>query len=138
MCSLTHSVLFLKCDLIQNKLKVEQIVHSWELYTIYNFNFQCVYASCFVYCVHSQSPHSEQHMVVFLLSLHFKDNTVCVIEHISFNSGTIILSQQLLYLQRGIYNIIRYTKTYRIINSTQEYFLNYRLILVIQYQLKPG
>ena len=48
--------------------------------------FQCVYTSSFVYCVHSQSPHSEQHMAVFLLSLHFKDNTVCVIEHISFNS----------------------------------------------------
>ena len=24
-------------------------------------------------------------MAVFILSLHFKDNTVCVIEHISFN-----------------------------------------------------
>ena len=33
VCSLTHGVLFLKCDLIQNKLKVKQIVHSWELYT---------------------------------------------------------------------------------------------------------
>ncbi len=43
---------------------------------------------CFVYCVHSQSPHSEQHMAVFLLSLHFKDNTMCVIEHISFNSAS--------------------------------------------------
>ncbi len=73
VCSLTHSVLFLKCDLIQNKLKVKQIVHSWELYTVYT-TFQCVYASCFVYCVHSQSPHSEQHVAVFLLSLHFKDN----------------------------------------------------------------
>ena len=51
--------------------------------------FQSVYASCFVYCVHSQSPHDEQHMAVFLLSLHFKDNTVCVIEHISFNSVTV-------------------------------------------------
>ena len=38
VCSLTQSVLFLKCDLIQNKLKVEQIVHSWELYTVYNFS----------------------------------------------------------------------------------------------------
>ena len=74
MCPLTHSVLFLKCDLIQNKLKVEQIVHSWELYTVYNFSV-CV-CKLFVYCVHSQSPHSEQHMAVFLLSLHFKDNTV--------------------------------------------------------------
>ena len=63
LCSLTHSVLFLKCDLIQNKLKVEQIVHSWELYTAVT-TFQCVYASC-LYCVHSQSPHSEQHMAVF-------------------------------------------------------------------------
>ena len=78
-------MLFLKCDLIQNKLKVE------EIYTLGNCiqftTFQCVYARCFVYCVHSQSPHSEQHMAVFLLSLHFKDNTVCVIEHISFNSA---------------------------------------------------
>ena len=69
-------------DLIHNKLKVEQIVHSWELYTVYNFSVCVCNSSCFVYCVHSQSPHSEQHiMAVFLLSLHFKDNTVCVIEH---------------------------------------------------------
>ena len=31
-------MLFLKCDLIQNKLKVEQIIYSWELYTVYNFS----------------------------------------------------------------------------------------------------
>ena len=49
-----------------------------------------MYASCFVYCAHSQSPHSEQHMAVLLLSLHFKDNTVCVIEHISFNSAIML------------------------------------------------
>ena len=48
--------------------------------------FQCVYASCFVDCVHSQSPHSEQHMAVFPIEFTLKDNTVCVIEHISFNS----------------------------------------------------
>ena len=77
--------MFIKCDLIQNKLKVEQIVYSRELYSVYNFSV-CV-SSCFVYCVHSQSPHSElQHMAVFLLSLHFKDNIVCVIEHTFFNS----------------------------------------------------
>ena len=29
---------------------------------------------------------NNMHMAVFLLSLHFKDNTVCIIEHISFNS----------------------------------------------------
>ena len=45
--SLTHSVLFVKCDLIQNKLKVEQIVHSWELYTVYNFSV-CV---CKLFCI---------------------------------------------------------------------------------------
>ena len=28
VCLFTHSVLFLKCNLLQNKLKVEQIVHS--------------------------------------------------------------------------------------------------------------
>ena len=63
VCSLTRSVLFLKCDLIQNKRKVEQ------LYTLGNCTqfttFRCVYASCFVYCVHSQSPHSEQHIWLF-------------------------------------------------------------------------
>ena len=46
VCSLTHGVLLLKCDLIQNKLKVEQIVHSWEPYTVYNFSV-CV---CKLFC----------------------------------------------------------------------------------------
>ena len=67
-----------------------------------------MYASCFVYCVHSQSPHSEQHVAVFLLRLHFKDNTVCVIEHISFNS--VIYSQYNIFgniLCRKIKNCLR-------------------------------
>ena len=37
VCLLTHSVLFLKCNLLQNKLKVEQIVHFRELYIVYTF-----------------------------------------------------------------------------------------------------
>ena len=77
-----HMCAILK-DLIQNKLKVEQIVHSWELYTVYNLSVCVCNLSCFVYRVHSQSPHNEQHVAVFLLSLHFKDTTVCVIEHYS-------------------------------------------------------
>ena len=32
-------------------------------------------------------------MAVFLLSLHFKDNTMCVIEHISFNSVQVVIEQ---------------------------------------------
>ena len=84
MCSLTHSMLFLKCDLIQNKLKVEQIVHSWELYTVYNFSV-CV---CKLFCTVSIPKVLTVNNIwlFFLLSLHFKDNTVCVNEHISFNS----------------------------------------------------
>ena len=56
VCSLTHGVLFLKCDLIQNKLKVEQTVHSWELYTVYNFSV-CV---CKLFCTLCPFPKSSQ------------------------------------------------------------------------------
>ena len=56
VCSLTHSVLFLKCDLIQNKLKVEQIVHYWELCTVYNFSV-CV---CKLFCILCPFPKSSQ------------------------------------------------------------------------------
>ena len=47
VCSLTHSVLFLKCDLIQNKLKVEQIVWNYIQFT----TFQCVYMQVVLYTV---------------------------------------------------------------------------------------
>ena len=95
VCSLTHSVLFLKCDLIQNKLKVEQIVHSWELYTVYNFSV-CV---CKLFCTVSIPKVLTVNNIwrFFLLSLHFKDNTVCVIEHISFNSVLLPAIFQYLY-----------------------------------------
>ena len=48
VCLLTHSVLFLKCNLLQNKLKVEQIVHSWELY-IYSLHFLLCKYKLFLY-----------------------------------------------------------------------------------------
>ena len=56
VCSLTHSVLFLKCDLIQNKFKVEQIIHSWELYTVYNFSV-CVCKFFLFFFVMQQVAH---------------------------------------------------------------------------------
>ena len=117
VCSLTHSLLFLKCGLIQNKhwtkskisymscipkhdisshflhisgrgwgemlykqmkcivlpypidflhvrnpnfrpvkVKVEQIAHSWELYTVYNFS-ECV---CKLFCILCPFPKSSQ------------------------------------------------------------------------------
>ena len=66
VCSLTHSVLFLRCDLIQNKLKVGQIVHSWELYTVYNFSLSvCMQVVLYTLLCPFLSPHSEQHMAVF-------------------------------------------------------------------------
>ena len=55
VCSSTHSVLFLMCNPIHNKVKVEQIVYSWELYTVYTFLVYACIQVFFVYWVHSQS-----------------------------------------------------------------------------------
>ena len=68
-------------------IKVEQIVYTWDLYIVlFHFFSIYVYMQVVLYTEFILTSPQWTTWLLFLLGLHVKNNTPCVIEHISFNS----------------------------------------------------